>query len=227
MAPGRLLARTGKGNTSFSSRTELNDLTGIRLEALTDPHQPKNGPGRADDGNFVLTEIRLSVATATKPDDTRPIQLTDAQATFNQGNFDVSKAVDGKDDDRGWAISPQIGKSQSAIFAIKEPIGQSDASILRFSLNQVYNSGKHSLGRLRVAVTNSPLPHRLTSPPDDLLAVLNTPADQRTETQQQTLRKHYRQSDAELRKIWNRKCRQPKDAWRHKDCSALRMLLGR
>ena len=41
-------------------------LTGIRLEALPHPSFPQNGPGRASDGNFVLSHISLETADVEK-----------------------------------------------------------------------------------------------------------------------------------------------------------------
>ena len=60
-----------KGNVIFASGdlkktiytinadTKLNGITGVRLELLADENLPKKGPGRNDDGNFVLTEFSL------------------------------------------------------------------------------------------------------------------------------------------------------------------------
>ena len=44
------------------AETELTGITGLRLEVLTDPRLPSNGPGRAGDGNFVLNELELTAA---------------------------------------------------------------------------------------------------------------------------------------------------------------------
>src|SRR4051812_36645095 len=41
--------------------TDLPEVTGLRLETLTDPNLSGKGPGRSDNGNIVLTDVRLSV----------------------------------------------------------------------------------------------------------------------------------------------------------------------
>ena len=41
-------------------------LTGVRLEALPHPSLTQNGPGRASDGNFVLSRITLESAEVEK-----------------------------------------------------------------------------------------------------------------------------------------------------------------
>ena len=54
--------RNGRGNYDLETVSELERITGIRIEALTDDRLPKKGPGRADDGNFVLSELKFQWA---------------------------------------------------------------------------------------------------------------------------------------------------------------------
>ena len=44
---------------TIAARTSLRGLTAIRLEAIPDPTLPGGGSGRAADGNFVLSQIRV------------------------------------------------------------------------------------------------------------------------------------------------------------------------
>ena len=54
-----------QGDTyTVTARTSLQNITAVRLEALPHPSLPNGGAGRADDGRFVLNDIRLSVAPA-------------------------------------------------------------------------------------------------------------------------------------------------------------------
>ena len=54
----------------------------MRLEALADPSLVKGGPGRADNGNFALSDLRLTVtAPGGQPE---PVKFAAAQATFEQ-----------------------------------------------------------------------------------------------------------------------------------------------
>ena len=65
-----------------------------------------NGPGRSDNGNVVLTDVRLGVAVAT-PDERQPrdVQVA-ASADFSQEDFPVANAIDDKPT-TGWAIYPR------------------------------------------------------------------------------------------------------------------------
>jgi mono/diheme cytochrome c family protein len=55
-----------------------------RLECLPHPSLPAQGPGRAHNGNFVLTGVRLQVGG-------KPVAFRDAAADFVQGGFNASR----------------------------------------------------------------------------------------------------------------------------------------
>lgn len=82
--------------------TRLKDITGFRIEALPDERLPNQGPGRAGDGNFVLTGITINqspiyhgpktenlarYATASSPDDLEK----DGGALGDKGAIDGSE----------------------------------------------------------------------------------------------------------------------------------------
>ena len=47
---------------TFSANTNLTGITGFRLEVLIDASLPNGGPGRAGNGNFVLSEFAITAA---------------------------------------------------------------------------------------------------------------------------------------------------------------------
>ena len=49
---------------TVSVKTKLTNITGFRLEVLTDPNLPQYGPGRAPNGNFVLTQFGVEMIGA-------------------------------------------------------------------------------------------------------------------------------------------------------------------
>ncbi len=58
-------------------RTDLGGITAFRLEALPDDSLPAHGPGRADNGNAVLTHFRAALVPAdTKPPRGRYVRVT-------------------------------------------------------------------------------------------------------------------------------------------------------
>lgn len=128
------------------------DIRAIRLDALTDPSLPGNGPGRGDAQrpNFVLHE--LTVAVVDENGDETPLTFGEAVADFSQTNWDVAGAVDG-DPKTGWAISPQFGKPHWAIFRLRQPLDASDGLTLKIKLDQHFGNGR-TLGCFRLSVVS-------------------------------------------------------------------------
>ncbi len=92
------------------------------VEQLSGDSLINKGPGRADNGNFVLTEFKLQVAG-------KPVDLSGLRATFEQGGFPIAHAVDNKND-TGWAIASDFGKTQVALFDVKAPLNANAAEAL-------------------------------------------------------------------------------------------------
>ena len=110
-----------KDTYTVTFTTKLTNITGLRLEVLSDPSLPAKGPGRADNGNIVLHEFKVRAAPTDKPMDVKPVPLHKAVATFSQDGFPIANAIDGNPA-TGWALVPQFGKTHSALFEVKEPV---------------------------------------------------------------------------------------------------------
>lgn len=62
-------SNSGDNTYTITALTALTGITGIRLEVLTDPSLPNNGPGRASpNGNFVLTEFKVDQQASPVPE---------------------------------------------------------------------------------------------------------------------------------------------------------------
>lgn len=132
-------------------------LTAIRLRVLTDPSLPKNGPGRAGNGNFVLTSLELERNGTRVP-------LVEAWADHSQNDYSIDGVID-DDSQTGWAINvdgaqAKAGKKMNApheaILALAEPLNlqQDQLTIhLRHGRNANYQ-----LGRFAIDFTSTPLP---------------------------------------------------------------------
>ena len=173
-------------------------LRAIRLEALIHDTLPKNGPGRADDGNFVLTEIEVRWAPDSDPDAWKKIKLHKPQADFSQQNFPVKNAIDGnKSGNNGWAVSPQLGQYHSALFELNEPIVSDESYQIEIKLTQHYQGNKYALGRFRLSITSDEGEIDLGIPLtiDSILALS---ADERSDEQQQSLKTFFEGRDKQL-----------------------------
>ncbi len=132
-------------------------ITAIRIEALADDSLPKHGPGRADNGNFALSRIRVT-ATPENSADSTEVGLVNPIADFEQNTnaLSVASSLDDKPS-TGWAVDGQIGKSHAAVFQFAQPV--TSPALLTITLDFGVNT-RHSIGRLRVAFASgeSPVP---------------------------------------------------------------------
>ncbi len=178
----------------------MTGITGIKLEALTDKSLPKNGPGRAgNDGNFVLTEFIVEQAPKSDPKKKSKVDLKNAKATFNQANYNVKTAIDGKrpGGSNGWAISGGAGKNQSATFEAKKAFGSKGGTILTFTFDHNFSRNGWQLGRFRLNVTNAKQPVDF-GVPEDVAKILDIAADKRDDKQKKRVEDFYRTIDQEL-----------------------------
>ena len=123
----------------------LAGVTTIKVEALTDPSLPKNGPGRAPNGNFVLGEVRVVV-------DNQAVAWSTATADASQAGFDPSQAIDANPK-TGWAIddgSGKINQSRTARFEVLGTPFPDRSTLVKIRLDQSYG-GQHTLGRFRIS----------------------------------------------------------------------------
>ncbi len=187
------------GIVTVVAETDLTQITGLRLEVLTDSRFPNKGPGRATDGNFVLNELELLVAPKADAKQAKPVKLEKPMSDFDQDNLNIAKAVDGSANDpgNGWAVSPATGVTHWATFETHEPIGAAGGSVLTFKLHHKF-ADRWTLGRFRLAVTRSAKPVGL-SLPEDFRAILATAPEVRSEAQKNLLIAYFRAVDADLR----------------------------
>jgi PEP-CTERM motif len=103
-------------------------------------------------GTFAFA-LCSAVPLATAAD----VGLQQATATFSQspqGFYGVNFAVDGiNDPQRGWAIDPNEGVSQTAVVETVLDVGFAGGSIFTFTLTHSFSVPTHTLGRFRLSVT--------------------------------------------------------------------------
>jgi hypothetical protein len=158
------------------------ELTGIRI--IVD-----------DDQTVVpLDAIRLFADDNAATTD---LKLQNAQATFNQGGYDVATAIDGNKDaeaNNGWAVAGEFGRDHAAKFELATPFDSAKDRLLELTLYQNFYDGQHSLGRFRISVTNSPTPLGFGLPPS-IVATLAKTTNQRTDADRQSLVAEQRKRD--------------------------------
>ena len=153
---GSILAsgeNSAKETYTLTAPVTLGTISTIRLEALPDDSLPARGPGRAVNGNFVMTDISMLVNAPAAA--ARPVAFKNAIATFSQEQFPVAHAIDA-DQNSGWAIQPEFGKPHTAEFTPDAPITVEPGATVTLTLSFHSPNVSHQLGRFRLAITDAP-----------------------------------------------------------------------
>lgn len=184
---------------TVTAEAKIKGITGVRLEALSDPSLPAKGPGRADNGNIVLNEFRVTSSVLGKADDKpKPVKLANPQATFQQDNFPVAAAID-NNPTSGWALSPQLGRDHVAVFSFAQPT-TADGVVLTFTLDHRFGTN-HNLGKFRLSVTTDKNPKVAATISPEIAKLLDTPVKDRSPADKAKLRQMYLAQDAEYQRL--------------------------
>ena len=177
-------------------------ITAVRLEVLPDDKLPSKGPGRANNGNFVLSTFTVGIKPAAdETAATTNLSFARAIADFSQGQCDVQQAINDNPADF-WAVVPHVGLRHMAAFEAKEPFGHDGGTKLTITLDQAYNQTEpHNLGRFRLSVTTAPAPVQLEGLPPDVAAAFAVEASQRNDSQKKQIGDYFRTVDAEYLKL--------------------------
>jgi hypothetical protein len=169
----------------LTAKTQLKQITAIRLEVLPDPRLPGNGPGRGGDGNFILTRFAVKIS-GKKKEEPKDIVFDSAKASVEQDKYGIAGALEGKDD-AGWGIAPDTGRPAVATFYPKDPIHGGQLTI---ELEQHSKLPQMTLGRFRLWVTANKEPDAAMTLPEDIAAMVRTKS--RSPEQQRELAAYFR-----------------------------------
>ncbi len=179
---GSFLAEgTGKEADSYTLTATPNpgSITAIRLELLTDPSLPKNGPGRAENGNLHLSEFQVQLFERGA-ERAQKIKISRAFANFSQESWTIAHAIDGNEA-TAWGIHPRQGENHVAVFEFEKPLTLRESAQLAVQLKQLHGRN-HLVGRFRLAVTGDD-PARARPLPSEVSEALRLARDSRNETQ--------------------------------------------
>ncbi len=208
-SPGATLTINEDGTVLASGKTAQVDIytvvgqaklaepiTALRLEALSDPSLGAKGPGRAENGNFVLHEFKVtSRDLGKKGDKFKPVKLVKPVATFQQASFPVANAID-NNPATGWAVAPQFGKDHAAIFNFQQQVAAPGGIEVTAVFDQRFGTN-HVIGKFRLSVTTDKNPKLGSTVTPQQAALLETPVVKRTPEQKAKLRAMYLATDKE------------------------------
>ena len=130
-------------------------VTALRLRTHQDPSLPLGGTGRADNANFVLSEVEIETAPLDAPEAWQRIPLVHAEADYSQPEYPVAATLDG-DPETGWGVNFQP-VAHLAVFAPAQALARPDGSpgsvLLRLRLRQDSRHVRHAIGRFGLDVS--------------------------------------------------------------------------
>tara|TARA_Y100000589_G_scaffold92158_1_gene87000 strand:- start:807 stop:3044 length:2238 start_codon:yes stop_codon:yes gene_type:complete len=138
---------------TIKAKTDISEISSLRLEALMDPTMTGGGLSRSDSGNFVLTGFEASIIR----DDLKepvPLAIGSAEATFEQGSLKITSSYDGNPQS-GWAVyeGRVVDREHEAVFRLKEKITAGKGTIIQFVLRHDSQNANHNLGRFRLSIS--------------------------------------------------------------------------
>jgi hypothetical protein len=203
-------------SSHFRGTNRLESIGAFRLEQLTDPNLPCQGPGRSLKGLSALTEFNVEAVDLLNPTNKVEVKFVKATADFSneeralEKEFDdlsgrrrpygpVALAIDGKDD-TAWGIDAGPGRrnqARKAVFIPEKPLTFTNGVVLNFRLMQNhggFNSDdnmNHNLGRFRLSVCGDT--NAVADPlPAGVREIVSIPWDKRSPAQIATVFSYWR-----------------------------------
>lgn len=151
---------------SMAPAEPTQNVVGFQLEAIPHDSLPAKASGRADNGNFVLSEVVIQVRRA---DGTMtPLALKSARASIEQAIIaeanpykkwaaEATIDKDEKGPQWGWAILPDVTKKQQLQLTLSEPLSMAAEDTLVIEMRQNHGANGHLLGHFRWSMTQQAL----------------------------------------------------------------------
>ncbi len=185
--------RPERDTYTISATSSLSRVQALRLDVLPDDSLPMKGPGRCDNGNLHLSEIKVFVLD---DDSSKRIEIGIKQATadWNQQGWTIAHSLDGNPA-TAWGIYPKVGEAHYAVFELTEPVDMKPSSQLVFQLDQ-HHGGGHLIGRLKLYAADSD-PRVATVLPNAVYQAIKKNPIERTDQQSTAIAAYVLQRHAE------------------------------
>ena len=184
-----------------TAETTITNITGIKLEVLPDATLPNFGPGLKD-GDFALSE--LVIETASKPDPSKfsRLKIVDGATDRIIPDRQLSQVWNGVAEQgrpEGWSIGDAAGRPHWAAFALENPVGDTNGTVLKFTLQHRYEA-PYEIGRFRLWFTTNAVP-AAEGLPAPIAAILQVPVKDRNPQQRAALLAHFRSADPDMLRL--------------------------
>jgi len=191
-----ILAGKGALREIYTVRFSKKDMpiAALRLRVLPHDSLPKKGPGRASNGNFLLSGVEIRIGE-------KPVPIVRVQADHAQPHYPVTHAIDGKPE-TGWAINvkkasrtgAKMNTEHEAHFILAKPAaakGDFVTVTLRHEVSDHYN-----IGRFAIDASSATPTAKFDEP---LLVAVKTALKERTNEQKEFVTLEFDKTDSEQR----------------------------
>lgn len=157
-------------------------IRNFRVLVLNDKHEPIWSKDYVDapkpSQEFALSGVR-------------GVPFTTAFADHEQGAGFEAKVVLAPQANKGWAVGGKLDQPHSLTLITSAPVEVAEGSTLTVTLEQTSSFENHVLGKFKLSLTDDPRAAESARVPAAILAILNTPFEQRNEAQRAELAKFY------------------------------------
>ena len=203
---GSLLAqgKNPKGDVyHLKGRTKLKKIGALKIEVLKHPSLPSGGPGRASNGNFVLTGLEAKFIFEDQEKVPVRIEWGGADADYEQEKWPIEAVLQNtnklnQEDSSGWAIGAFEEKNRhdrKAVFWAKSPVEIPSDSTLQISLYHKSKYSDHNIGRFKILLSaeNEVSLDQNHSLPNSVISLLSLENENLSENEQTKLNHFFRQ----------------------------------
>lgn len=183
--------------------TELTNITGFRLEALTNPNLMYGGPGLLGKGSFLVKEFSVEAYPINNPTVTNKIEFWRAEADMEASGFGITNAIDGNTDKGGWTPTLTVqhrNENHQAVFDCREPFGFPGGTRMEIVINQTKDEESKlessMIGCLRLSVTTNAETLKVETLTAEQKKLVAIPAEKRAPAQKLALFDAYRLTDS-------------------------------
>lgn len=175
---------------------DLSKITGVRLQTLSHTSLPSMGPGRADNGNFVLSEFQVEHGDKGAQE-TVASKISSAIADHAQEGYPVFHSID-NNQKTGWAINVKEGSpnvDREAVYVLTDAIEHEAGTRLVIRMRHDHNVANYLVGRFLISVTDQD--PKMLEIPTSIKLIAQKAAEERTDAEKTQLTQVYQQADRE------------------------------
>jgi hypothetical protein len=185
-------------NYRVTARTDVRNISEIRLELLSDPNLPRGGPGRSNDGTLYVSDISVEAAPTDGSAPSAKLGLIGVRADFVKAGFPAANIIDG-DPKTHWSNDGgpvRRNQDRTIIISLARPVDFASGTTLTFQIMQKFDEvidlggGKPNIGRFRLSVRSASAEAPIASA--SILRLLAIPASERSADQRREIFGYYR-----------------------------------